>query len=607
MTLTNHELALTGERVSTEPLRSVEQLSFEPEHDVHPSPRDWRDQVMYQVLIDRFDDGQEHPAYVPGKTPKSEGEARAQGSCRFQGGRIRGITRRLDYLQGLGVTTIWISPPLKNRSDDESACHGYGIQNFLAIDPRFGTIADLKDLVRAAHARGMYVVLDIVINHTGDCWAYKGNVEAIYDDKGTRHEFGYWRKAGGGEIKPGEELGIEDGVWPVELQDPECFKRRGRIRDFGAAGLEEAVHGDFGILKDLDLLNPKVLDTLIKCYKYWIKTLDLDGFRIDTVKHSDPEPTALFCNAIREYCQRIGKRNFLLFGEVVDGDELLLRYIARNTALEGIEQRWPLLSAVLDFPLYFVLEEVIKGFESVSRLRERYESFRALFRDYAAASQHYVTFVDNHDQMHRPYRRFAAGSNDWRQSALAIGYLLCNLGIPCIYYGTEQGLDGAGKEDNAVREAMFGGPVDTGWGAFGTSGHHVFNRGSPIYQAIARVVEVREREPALRYGRQYFRDVSGDGVHFGPNVTPGGVIAFSRVLDTDEVVVAINLDDKPREDRIQVDGKLTPPGSKVRDLLNDENGGKCHEVKMTADLVPFVHIPLAPRSMAILKKVTTVV
>lgn len=585
----------TGEAVGMVPLTSVSQLTFEPDHDVHPSPRDWRDQVLYQILIDRFDDARDdRPLFDAEKTPRSRSHA---PSCRFHGGTIKGIIRRLDYIQDLGATTIWITPPLKGRQDDPYSCHGYGTQDFLAIDPRFGTLADMRELVRSAHARGMYVILDIVINHTGDVWAYKDNADPTYDPAGTRHEFGYWRKCGTGGPIEGKPA-MDDAIWPVELQTPDAFKRRGRIRDFGSADLSEAVHGDFQNLKDLDLTNPQVLDALIKIYKYWIKTLDLDGFRIDTVKHCDPEPLAIFCNAIREYTQRIGKRNFLIFGEVVDGDELLQRYVANKTALEGIPERWPLLSAVLDFPLYFVLEEVIKGFTSVGALRDRYESFRMRYRDYADASAHYVTFVDNHDQMSRPYRRFGHGVTDNRQAVLAMGYLMCNLGIPCIYYGTEQGFDGAGSDDNAVRECMFGGD----FGAFGTEGHHFFNTEHLIYRGTAKLIAIRNREPALRYGRQYFRDVSGDGIHFGPNTLPGGVIAFSRVLDTDEVLVVINLDDKPRDDRVSVDGNLTPPGSKMRDLLND---GPSHEVHMTADQISFVGVPLAPRSMAILKRTRT--
>src|SRR4051794_35351131 len=129
-------------------LTSLEQLDFTPQGSVRPSPEDWRDQVIYQLLVDPFYDGKKHPPYDPKKAKR--GRDPEQGH-RFQGGTLRGITRRLDYLQGLGCTTIWISPPLKNRLDDEASYHGYGAQDFLSVDPRFGTLADFQKLVREAH------------------------------------------------------------------------------------------------------------------------------------------------------------------------------------------------------------------------------------------------------------------------------------------------------------------------------------------------------------------------------------------------------------------------------------------------------------------------
>src|SRR5687768_17176050 len=153
----------------TQRLTSVQELDFTPHGEVFPSPRDWRDVFLYQLLIDRFDDNQEHPAYDP-KTAKRGRDP--QQARMFQGGKIKGITRRLDYIKNLGCNAIWISPPMKNRLEYNDSAHGYAIQDFLAVDPRLGTLEDLQELVREAHARGMYVIFDIVINHTGNNWAY---------------------------------------------------------------------------------------------------------------------------------------------------------------------------------------------------------------------------------------------------------------------------------------------------------------------------------------------------------------------------------------------------------------------------------------------------
>jgi glycosidase len=359
---------------------------------------------------------------------------------------------------------------------------------------------------------------------------------------------------------------------------------------------DEAINGDFFALKDLDTTRPEVMETLIRCYKYWIAACDVDGFRMDTVGNTEPHALATFNSAIREYARSIGKDNFFIYAEIVAGDEKLQKFTGRNTPLEGTTERYPVFSATLDFPLYFVLEEVIKGFKSPAELRQRYEAFHNFYRDYAEAGQYFVTFVDNHDQMARPFKRFMHGVDDWRQAVLAIGYLLCNMGIPCIYYGTEQGFDGGGDNDLYVREAMFGGT----WGAFDTTGVHFFNTDNPIYQGIARIAKIRASEPILRYGREYFREISGNAKDFGHPIDGRCTLAFSRVLDVNEVLVCLNLDWEKRNDAVAVDGKLTPPGATMQNLLNKE---RVFTVEQAKNGPAFVRVPLGGREMAILRQI----
>ncbi|CAN5626201.1 alpha-amylase family glycosyl hydrolase [soil metagenome] len=573
---------------------SAKELDFSPRQNAFPSPRDWRDQVIYQLLIDRFDDGGDHPPYHPGEAKRGRDP---KDSCSFQGGKIKGITRRLDYIRGLGASAVWISPPFKNRQEDAGACHGYAIQDFLQVDPRFGTIEDLQDLTREAHARGMYVILDIVINHSGDNWGYIDDKPMPFHETG-KHDFGFWRTRDGQRVSMEDaatgKLGPDDGVWPIELQNPDVYKRRGYIRDFTAAAQEEKVEGDFFSLKDLDLRNPLTLDTLIRIYKYWIALADIDGFRIDTVGHTEPGPTSNFINAIHEYARSIGKDNFIIYAEIVEGDEQLKKYVGHNTPADAHEE-YPAFDAVLDFPLHFVLEEVIKEFQAPSVLRDRSESFRNFYRDFGAAGRYFVTFVDNHDQITRRYRRFMNGCDDPRQAILAIGYLLTSMGIPCIYYGTEQGFDGGGDTDAYVREAMFGGK----WGAFDTTGVHFFNPNHPIYQGIAKIAKVREAEPALRYGRTYFREISGNGEDFGHPIDSHCTMAYARVLDTTSIIVAMNLTAAERDDRIIVDANVNHPGALMVDLLEP---AKTYTVQQSSGGKSFVHVPLAGRTMAILKR-----
>lgn len=561
-------------------IESVSSLGFHPAGIPHPSPIDWRDHAIYFLLMDRFDNNADS---VPPFTPADAGMGRDPAAgARFQGGNLKGVVRRLDYIKGLGCTAIWLSPILRNRLREDSY-HGYGVQDFLEVDPRFGTLEDLKALTAEAHARGMYVILDVVLNHAGDVFAYKGPVGCY---TGQTYEFDHWN-----EDDPRPGLQAPDGVWPRELQRPEVFRRKGPICNW--YNDEEARNGDFLSLKELDTSDPYVLDTLIKVYKYWIAEADLDGFRVDTVKHMEESSTAIFCNAIREYAQRIGKHNFFLFGEIVADDSTIQRYLGRNARLEWTHERFPSLDAALDFPLYFSLEEVIKGFANPWVLRARYDSFHQNYADHGEAARHFVTFVDNHDQMARPHRRFMHKNPYVRQAVLAIGYLLTSQGIPCIYYGTEQGFDGGGPDDRYVRECMFGGE----WGAFDSTGHHFFNTDHPLYRAIAAIARVRAAQPALRYGRQYFREISGNGIDFGHPIDGRCTLAYSRILDTEEVLIALNLDSRPRKDWLVVDRNLSAPAEIMRDLLDPTHRCTVHECSGRA----CVQVALDGHGMAILK------
>lgn len=562
---------------------SVAMLDFEPNVPLHPSPRDWRDQVIYFLLVDRFDDHRrDPPPYVAGTPPPARDPAAGR---RFQGGTLRGILRRLDYIQGLGCNTVWLSPIFKNRLDLDDTYHGYGVQDFLAIDPRFGTQDDLRALIAAAHARGMYVILDIIFNHAGDVWAYPGGFPYYYAG-GQRFPFGHWRQR---DAAAG--LQRDDAVWPIEIQDPEAFKRKGEIRNWWDP--VEARDGDFLSLKELDINRSDVLDTLIHAYKYWIVNADIDGFRIDTVKHMEQGNVAIFCNAIREYARRVGKDNFFIFGEIVADDATIQHYLGRNARIDGTDERFPSLDAALDFPLYFILEEAIKGFGDLAALRGRYASFRNNYTDHGAASRYFVTFIDNHDQMARPYRRFMHNNPHWRQAALAATYLLTSQGIPCLYYGTEQGFDGGGDNDVYVRECMFGGQ----WGAFGSQGMHCFNPQHPIYLAIQAVARVRAEQPALRYGRQYFREIALDGQNFHHPQDGRCTLAWSRILDSHEVLVALNLDSGARSDFITVDRNLSAPGRRLRNLLAPDQSFEVIENNGRACM----RLPLPEHGMAIIK------
>jgi glycosidase len=527
-----------------------------------PSPEDWRDQWVYFLMIDRFN----NPAGPPKHQP-FDGEFGV-----FQGGTFNGVRQQLDYLRDLGVGAIWMTPVLKNCQYEDGTYHGYGIQDFLSVDPRFASdpqaaIAnpalaedELRQLVDEAHARGLYVIFDIVLNHCGNVFGYAvgGDPNASTADF---NDDGYaiaWHDEQGGPGFPDFDhapamIPDDAAVWPEELHANRFFRRKGKG---GEAG------GDFESLKELVTADVSVRDVLIRSYQHAIARFDIDAFRIDTLKFIEPDFARVFGNAMREYALSIGKKNFFTFGEVFAEEETIAQFIGRNAGL--VED--PIgVDASLDFPLFFRLPGVAKGLVPPSALAGMYEHRKQVEREvltsHGEAGRYFVTFLDNHDMGQRFY--FSAPNSPHRfddQLTLGLACLMSLQGIPCLYYGTEQGLHGNGGRDLSVREALWG------------KGPNAFDRTHPFYQAIARVAGVRAGQPALRYGRQYFRPVSGDGVHFGVSPFSGGVLAFSRVLNDQEVLVIANTDTQAGfQGEVIIDAALNGPQADY-DLLFSNHG-----------------------------------
>jgi glycosidase len=510
-----------------------------------PSPADWRDHWIYFLIIDRFNN--------PLAPPREQWDAPV-GS--FQGGTFNGIREQLDYLKDLGAGALWISPVLKNPQYDGFTHHGYGVQDFLSIDPRFASDVErarrepefvegeLRRLIDEAHARGIYIIFDIVLNHVGNVFAYEGDRhDAPWSNDGPYQIM--WRDADGQGIAdwtmPPALEGISPDalIWPVELQRNEYFRRKGnaftRSMDIHEQG------GDFYALKELDTayreshpvygISYPVRTILIAAHQYLIAKYDIDGFRIDTLKYLEPDFASEFGSAVREYALTIGKKNFFTFGEVYDQEDKIARFIGRNGNAEsdliGVD-------AALDFPLFFKLPGLSKGqiapAEVASMFQKRKQMTQSLISSQGEASGYFVTFLDNHDLHSR--LRYVDPTDPHRyddQVTLALTCMFTLQGIPCLYYGTEQGLSGHGDKPECVREAL--------WGK-----ENGFDKHHPFYRTIQQLSAIRLKRPSLRYGRQYLRPISGNGVEFGISSYTSGILAYSRVLADLETVVVANTD-----------------------------------------------------------------
>ncbi len=523
-----------------------------------PSPIDWRDCWMYFLMLDRF---AHHDA--PPKGPWNQ---------RFdyrQGGTFRGITKHLDYLQELGVKALWLTPVLKNpRPDWQFNYHGYNTQDFLSIDERFGSDGtaasaerELDELILEAHGRGIFVILDMVINHAAQVfnYVYQGQVTDRFADSGVMdaplgqeppiqwlNGYGYPRADWQDQIPPGTPLSPDDAVYPSDLQQKVFFRRRGDTLSY-ALNPQGYIKGDF--IKQRQLVveydaTPSsqlairarygvrpVLNILIQAYQYLIAKFDFDGFRIDTTKHISQPEIETFGNAIREFAQTLGKRNFFTFGEIYDNEETINRFVGRHSP----DKNGFGIDAALDYPLFFTVTDIVRGWRDVADLpgvfQRRKEAEETLISSHGEAGQYFVTFLDNHDQ----FRRFNLPLTPPEQVTMGLAVLFCLQGIPAIYYGTEQGLKGTVDQDGnpdliseqSVREALWGKP-------------NAFDKQSFFFTQVKALSRLREEQSALRFGRLYFRHVSGNGRDFGYSSGCGGLIAFSRVLSDVEVLVVAN-------------------------------------------------------------------
>ncbi|MCF7832462.1 MAG: alpha-amylase [Candidatus Marinimicrobia bacterium] len=563
-------------------MKSIKDIDFDKlrkDNSYYPSPAAWEDQVVYFIMVDRFSNGKEVAPYNPPRdfenALKNDKERKRweQSGDTWVGGDLPGVISKLDYLQHLGVTALWISPVFKQVSYQQTY-HGYGIQNFLEIDPHFGTKEDLKKLVAEAHTRGMYVILDIIFNHTGDIFAYEQEspqyTGEVYPVRAFRD------KEGNPTIafdKPDLDMAWPDGgVWPAELMSPGSFTRKGAIVNWDA--YPEYIEGDFFSLKNINTGNmingqfqvSTTLKILTECYKYWIALADIDGFRLDTVKHLDPGATQYFVSEIHEFAQYIGKNDFYIIGEITGGMEFAIETL-RKTGLDaalGINK------------IPEKLENVAKGYIDPIEFFSIFTNSELLGDDeHKWYRDNVITMFDDHDMIIQSgiKSRFCA---DRTTSPLLLNALFLNLmspGIPCIYYGTEQGFDGKGNSDKYVREAMF----ESSFGAFRSTNRHFFNQKNSVFLSLSKMIQLRKKFIVLRQGRIYQREVSYNAEHFEFPHKLGvgrhsGVIAWSRIMSHEEILCVINCDLKnDRSVYVIVDGILNKESSIFKCIFSTDN------------------------------------
>jgi len=522
--------------------------SHDSPHAIPPTRAAETDQNFYFVMVDRFANGDTSndqgglgpDPLVSGFDPTNAGF--------YQGGDLKGITDRLDYIQGLGTTAIWLTPSFTNKAvqvEDQSAgYHGYWITDFTSIDPHLGTNDDLAALVNAAHDRGMKVYFDIITNHTADVIGYQEGDRTAYVSKDERpytdaegNAFDDTTFAGGGEfptldaatsfpyvpeLAPGEET----AKTPAWLNDVTLYHNRGNSTFSG----EDSQYGDFAGLDDLFTEDPVVVDGMIDIYETWIKDFGIDGFRIDTMKHVDDAFWQRFGPEVLDFAHENGKDDFFMFGEVFDTSR------ARTSHYTTTDH----MQAVLDFPF----QDAARAYASQGGSAQQLADFFAgddWYTDADSNAYQLPTFLGNHDMGRiggfiEADQPDASGAETLARDELAHALMYLSRGNPVVYYGDEQGFTGEGG-DKAARQPMFATRISDYLsqdliGTDATQGDDAYNVTHPLYKTIGDLASLTASHPALRDGAMQPRYANSGS----------GVFAFSRIDrgDQREYVVLIN-------------------------------------------------------------------
>ena len=531
-----------------------------------------QDEIIYFLLPDRFENGE----------PRNDRGGIAGGRLQtgfdpahkgfFHGGDLKGLTSRLDYIQDMGVTAIWLAPIFKNKAvqgdpgTESAGYHGYWVTDFTQVDPHLGTNADFKAFVDAAHARGMKVYMDIITNHTADVIGFaecEGKGECPY--RGVA-DFPYQTVGGpgGARINPGfaghevrtaenfdrltnpnfaytvkvppAERSVKIPAW---LNDPIYYHNRGNTTFQG----ESSRMGDFVGLDDLMTENPRVVAGMIEIFGSWIDRFGVDGFRIDTARHVNPEFWAAFVPAMQARARARGIPNFHIFGEVANDDfqpGILAQYTRRDK-----------LPTVLDFAFKQGALRTIAGSQPTEIWRDFF-SQDILYEGGEATALQLPTFLGNHDQGRFAFyvrQAFPNASDEEILKRVMLGHVLMFTarGVPTVYYGDEQGFAGDGGDQDA-REDMF--PSKTAVyndnslvGSSATTAQSNFDRDHALYRLIRQLADIRLSTEPLRRGATVLRAASDEP----------GLLAFSRILDGREVLVALNTSNQPISANVQVE------------------------------------------------------
>ena len=487
-----------------------------------------QDDVFYFVLPDRFYNGDTSNDNGSKTIKISQGGFKPEFMGGYHGGDIPGLEQKLDYIQNMGVTAIWLTPILRNQAvqNGVSGYHGYWVLDFTEIDPHLGSNADLKSFIDSAHDRGIKVFFDIITNHTADVIKYKechgeDGMGWSSDNKKCPYKT-LTQIATGDTYTTVIPKGSENVKVPAWLNDPKHYHNQGDTSFEG----ENSLYGDFFGLDDIDTDSQEVVDGMVDIFKNIVTQFKPDGFRVDTVKHVNMEFWQQFSPAVEAHAKSIGIPNFFMFGEVYSGDsDVLSSYTTTGK-----------LNSVLDFGFQGAVYDAIVANKGTKSLQNLFANDYK-YNDNDSTANDLLNFIGNHDMgrfgyfLSNPEFNYS-NEQKYKRSKLAHGLMYFARGIPVVYYGDEQGFTGTGG-DHLARQDMMPSLVpefidDESIASSKTPAADNFDTSHPLYKAFKEFAEVYAAHKPLRQGMHKTLFASE---------TPG-IYAFSRTLG-DEVYYGV--------------------------------------------------------------------
>ena len=454
----------------------------------------WQAQSIYQIFTDRFFDGD-------AANNNASGSFNAANGTSVHGGDFKGIEQKLDYIKALGATAIWISPVVSNSFGEY---HGYAGSDFYKVDPHWGTMSNLQAMVNAAHARGILVIQDVVVNHGGSLINSGSGGYPTFNTNGYTLRY----------ANASKRYATPFNTNAANPSFTNLFHNYGEIQDYGNTAQLEL--GELSGLDDFRSESAYVRTNMAAIYNFWITNAGFDGFRVDTVKHCEMGFWQDWCPRVHNFAATNGRPNFFMFGEVFDGSD------AKCGSYSGTQGGGAFkLDSMLDYPLFFSSQSVFAWASGNTKQIE--DHYNALAANYdATARDRLVTFLDNHDTTR--FLNVANANGNTNRLTVALSFLYSSRGIPCLYSGTEQAFNGGVDPTN--REDMFDGAFEQG-PSLGDN----FNMTHPLFRHVAKLNNFRRLYPSLQTGAH---------VNLWYDAAGPGLFAYARQLGTQEVFVVFN-------------------------------------------------------------------